>query len=836
MRALLILLVMSLAVPAHALDWNELKKSAQEYSQKAEKKVDEWVSLARSKWAEFRGDKAEAPRAVASDAKPVQDSKPISTSTSTSVQPSVSRPVAAADQVNAIGAPISRAEKEDFKKLIEQTKTELKTKDPVTVAAPGRKGATVLPATKAGVPKFDLVKNETKKNKAGKKTIVKIVVKDIPKLDIGEEKTISKTDLVPANIVVGLKKIEKAKPLPGPERIPAKEISRWTQMKVAPLQAWKGIDRSKYGVGEIVTQQKVDAVKLDMVATNALQAEKPVARVTENELKMLGALILNKKGDKCHLVSGLYHDLAKDKDHAEEANFLLGVCSHQMGFHSEAVKRLIDVIVTENPDYTPEAVRSLVEDLPREFDRVVADTIKGIKKKSLIPDKAKDDIAYVLARTAHKRDQWNEAAEQSLLVKETSKHYANARFMHGIALYGQGKGREAEKALEDLRSWLAKKKIVNKNLETLIAVNLARIRFTQKRYQAAHEEYMKTAKDHPLWVQALIEQGWTQLFTDDAPGAIGNMYSLHSPYFKSVFMPESWVVRTIGYIDICQYGDSYRTLTKLEQLHSSQLRAINDYLGKNKSPEKYYDTVRSYIKGRSDAPVDGLPSQVVREIARQRGFLNVQESLNAKEDEIAQYKFVASLIVKDQAGLKNRLAQAKARLVQVNANLKKAATDPTLTKNLNEWNAQKRNETTIIKNYEFQVGLFEQGRTGFNGLRGVSNARLDAEKNRLRVIGGKELMQNMVETKDRLAQVLEGNEFLRYEIFAGSGENIRYQVAGGATTEGMRIPANVKPQKILNWEFDGEYWEDEIGSYRSTLKNNCPKNPRAAAAFNTTGN
>jgi len=28
----------------------------------------------------------------------------------------------------------------------------------------------------------------------------------------------------------------------------------------------------------------------------------------------------------------------------------------------------------------------------------------------------------------------------------------------------------------------------------------------------------------------------------------------------------------------------------------------------------------------------------------------------------------------------------------------------------------------------------------------------------------------------------------------------------------------VKPQKILNWEFDGEYWEDEIGSYRSTLK------------------
>jgi hypothetical protein len=441
-------------------------------------------------------------------------------------------------------------------------------------------------------------------------------------------------------------------------------------------------------------------------------------------------------------------------------------------------------------------------------------------------------VAYVLARTAHKRDQFAEAAEQAQLVKESSPHYMNARFLYGIGLYGLKKPREAEKALDDLRNWMTQKKINDKNLETLIAVNIARIRFTDKRYQAAHEEYMKVAKDHPLWVQALIEQGWTQLFTDDAPGAIGNMYSLHSPYFKSVYMPESWVVRTIGYIDICQYGDSYRTLTKLEQMHASHLQSVANFIAKNKLPEQYYEVVRSYIKGRSDQAIDGLPSQIIREIARQRGFLNVQDSLNSKEDEIAQYKFVASLISKEQAALKGRLQMAKTRLAKVMGDLKIAEKDPALAKNLNELNAQKRNETSLIKNYEFQVGLFEQGRTGFMGLRTVANSRLDSEKARLRVIGGKELMSNLQDTKAQLAQILESNEFLRYEIFAGSGENIRYQVAGGTTTEGMRVPANVKPQKILNWEFDGEFWEDEIGSYRSTLKNNCPKNPRAATAKN----
>lgn len=832
MRALLILVVMSLAVPspAYAWDWSELKQIAKEYQQKAEKKVDEWVTLARAKWAEFRGEKKDSPRAVASDGAPVPDTPQAVTAVPEA------KPTATPDQLAAIGAPISTQEREDFKKLIEQTRNDIKSKDSIVVASPGRKGTSVLPATKSGVPKFDLVKTETKTDKKGQKKTIKIAVKDIPRLDIGEEKTISKNDLIPSDIVVGHKKIEKAKALPSPKAISKKELDRWRNLKVTQLKPWKGIDRSKFGVGEIVTQQKVDAIKIEMKPTNALQAEKPVARITENELKMLGALILNKKGDKCHLVSGLFHDLSTDPAHAEEANFHLGVCSHQMGFHSEAVKRLIDVIKTENPDYTPEAIRNLVEDLPREFDRPVADALIGLKKKSLIPEAAKNDVAYVLARTAHKRNQWAEAIEQSQLVQESSKHYPNARYMYAIALYAQGKSREAEKALENLREWMQQKKISNKNLETLIAVNLGRIRFTQKRYQAAHEEYMKTAKDHPLWVEGLIEQGWTQLFTDDAPGAIGNMYSLHSPYFKSVFMPESWVVRTIGYIDICQYGDAYRTLTKLEQMHSSHLQQVRNYIAKNKDPERYYQTVRSYIAGRSDQPVDGLPAQVIREIARQRGFLNVQESINEKEDEIAQYRFISSLIAKDQSGLKNRLQQARARLAKINADLKKAATDPALAKHINEWNAQKRNETNIIKNYEFQVGLFEQGRLGFNRLRTVASGRLNNEKARLRVIGGKELMKNMDNIKSRLEQILENNEFLRYEIFAGSGENIRYQVAGGATADGRRIPANVKPQKILNWEFDGEYWEDEIGSYRSTLKNNCPKNPRAAAAFNTTTN
>ena len=72
-------------------------------------------------------------------------------------------------------------------------------------------------------------------------------------------------------------------------------------------------------------------------------------------------------------------------------------------------------------------------------------------------------------------------------------------------------------------------------------------------------------------------------------------------------------------------------------------------------------------------------------------------------------------------------------------------------------------------------------------------------------------------------ELLDNNELLRYEVFSGSGETIRYQVTGGQVKNENRIPASVKPKKSQNWDFDGEYWEDEIGSYRTTLVDKCPK-------------
>jgi hypothetical protein len=69
---------------------------------------------------------------------------------------------------------------------------------------------------------------------------------------------------------------------------------------------------------------------------------------------------------------------------------------------------------------------------------------------------------------------------------------------------------------------------------------------------------------------------------------------------------------------------------------------------------------------------------------------------------------------------------------------------------------------------------------------------------------------------------LDQVDVLKYELYSGAGEHIRYQVAGGEVNESKRPELKVEDSKAMKWDFRGEVWEDEIGHYRSGLKNVCP--------------
>ena len=123
--------------------------------------------------------------------------------------------------------------------------------------------------------------------------------------------------------------------------------------------------------------------------------------------------------------------------------------------------------------------------------------------------------------------------------------------------------------------------------------------------------------------------------------------------------------------------------------------------------------------------------------------------------------------------------------------------------------------------FDFYIDLLRDSHKRFLMTTADEKKELAKKKKRLKVLIGSELTQELIEIKKEIAQILENNEFLRFEVFSGSGENLR-SLAGRKPSTIERITSNVKPQsKSLLWAFEGEIWLDEIGHYKSSLKNNC---------------
>lgn len=679
------------------------------------------------------------------------------------------------------------------------------------VAKAGRAGTSKLAKSKEGVPVVDF-----KKMKVSKK---------IPRLDIGVEDQISRKDFQVTKLSWGLQKPSDLKRLPSPGvAVTDKEMKKVLGTPIERVLGTRGMQANLRPAGKPVTRDVVDKIQYVMKPTTEVKPL-PYKPLSEEHLKMVAALILFEKGNHCHMIMGLFNQLAAAELTKNEATYHLGACADTLGMHQSAFDHLSGLVAKEDKEYAKDALKLIAKDLPGIYEVPFYKMMKSAKApKTLITDESRDNVTYRMAKGAYRAGDFKTSAVYAGQVSEKADFYDDARFLIAMNSFALGDKAAALKKLQDLYSNLEARKVPNTNIRALTAVNLARMNFASKKYDKALEHYMQVPKDHALWVQALIEQGWTQLALEDYSGAIGNMYSLHSPYFKAVYQPESFVVRTIGYLNICQYGDAYKTLSWMEKDYRDWNEKAGQYLSTRSEPVAIYDTVKSYIRGKSDQSVDGVPFQVWREMARRKDFLNLQTALNDKQDETKRYEGVNEKIKTEKASIRYSAEQSKKQFDIWKGKVASTKKDRSQLKNLDQFNANMKLEKDRTVGYRFKLAILEQSRQGYLDFQKKSQAKLDNETVTLSVDAGKLLLKRAKQMTTEMARVLENNEFLRYEVFAGSGENIRYQVAGGEVSGQVnRIPSSIKPTKMMNWNFDGEYWEDEIGSYRSSLQNNCPQ-------------
>lgn len=680
-------------------------------------------------------------------------------------------------------------------------------------ASGGKKPDSSLFVKKSGVPQYDVTKASRKNHVYGKKTFS---IRMIPKLNIGEEKSLSfkisdktlpQLDTIKTRLTkrsISSVAIADAKTKNSPIR------------KVDLVKSDKAKDLMK-------NLRAADSLKLPtlvpVILPNLVSAEPQVEKVKKwnaADVKMLQALIILEFHKNYDMALGLFAELEQDKVHRYDARYHYALAAYHLKMQNESEQVLLK-LAEESAKYKERALVKLVGNIKTTSRDLALVLEKKIKGKTLDPDKM-DAFLIALAKAKIDKLDLSAAMEAVSSIGSKSVYKPEAEFLRALVYYRSNQVNEALALHQDLENNREALREYPWDLSSLNAMTLGRLYFQKGQYQDAFKTYLKVAKNHPLWLQSLVESAWTQILTQDYEGAAGNMFSLHTDYFKGAYQPESYLVRTVGYLNLCQYGDSLAVLKDFKRKYSYTKARVENFI-KSKKSEDYYETVKTLLKSPELKEVEGLPRSLIIEMARQPRFIEAQKGINDLEDESAEFLAVSKRLIEQEKktlkvieGIKEKIANLKRKSEQLKNADAKAKMETELS-----WQNKLRNS------YELQYDILKTSRVSLKRVREESLARLNKVKLELRGLASSVLEGRLKSVQAELSEHLKQSELLEYEIFNGAGEHLRFQMAGGEVDDKVKEALVPEKSQSMKWGFKGEIWEDEVGHYRSSLKSVCPK-------------
>ncbi len=661
----------------------------------------------------------------------------------------------------------------------------------------GRQPTSEVIYRQSGVPAFELVQ---------KKGDQVYKVKEIPKLDIGEEKQVEAADFkvqLPAKKELRLNQI-RTLTSPGIVQLPVINIIPVTQSR--KLAADNAL-------------ASVPAVQpLPLVADPMIEVHSPtlknIVEIAPDEFKMLQALIFLEYQKKYDLAMSLFVELMDKPQFRTEALFHYAETAYGLGLYSEFRQKMIQVTQeTKDLNLKKLATESLVKGVKSLETSDIALIDPLVEAFDL--DVASNDV-YLLKKAKYYSNQGDLGQLEAALtlIPSTSPLYPESLLLKAVFNYRQG---QIDPAIADLElAWPLVESDKKNQIRNLSALTLARLYFQKGDYKTAYKTYLKIDKSSPNWLQAMVETAWTQILAGDHEGAAGNMFSLHTDFFRKAYAPDTYIVRTVGYLNLCQFGDGVSVLNDLKKRYTPIQEKLESFQKNNKDADKYYDLVKTWLKNTDLQEVDGLPRAFIVELARHPSFTSAQKQINNYEDENARFNRITIDLIRKEREARLKMLQTKNELTVLKRDKPSAETLRTA-------------EQKFLA-YGVEHIITSRARDGIKKMRLLALARLDQEKLALRNVAAKSLQSRYNDQVAALGNLVDQKEVLSYEIYSGAGEHIRFQMAGGEIKE--RAPAALTPEEkeSYKWKFKGEVWEDEIGHYRSSLKNVCPTDELAQNA------
>ena len=351
---------------------------------------------------------------------------------------------------------------------------------------------------------------------------------------------------------------------------------------------------------------------------------------------------------------------------------------------------------------------------------------------------------------------------------------------------------------------------------------LARSLYTVGKYNEAGLELQKMKKSSNELATALSELSWAFLMDEKLREAIGTAMNLQAGGLRHTFAPEAPMVMAMALNELCQYPESIRAIDQFKKHYEKPYR----WLAKWKSEQTdVYPMAVKFLKKELK-----VPDRVGTEWVRSPIFISHQDEINLifKEKTASESLGKSGSAEQKQLGasIKAMAAALKPKIKTARASLKPGQMLPKSIIN------------DLVKLKE-QMAHYRRVRTAaapWHTILGNHNKNLPGLQKGLVTRMNKHLADKNIKMLSQIEEIAENNQLIEIEIYNGASQDIIWQ---NAHPEYKKMAQQMNTdrkensaEKVWDWgrapaqidDDEGdkvEVWEDELGSFKANLYDNC---------------
>lgn len=216
-----------------------------------------------------------------------------------------------------------------------------------------------------------------------------------------------------------------------------------------------------------------------------------------------------------------------------------------------------------------------------------------------------NQLLYLMGRSKYRDGNYDEAIALFRQVQRNSRYYVQAKFFEGISHVSARRSQPAVDAFREVLHALEEgvQGVEDEDrMGDLAWLELARIYYSTRHYDSAIDSWNHVDVDSEYWLDALFEESWAYFLQQDYPRAMGNIHTLHSPFFQNAWYPESMVLKSVIYFSNCRYDEAEEVVAQFNERYASLRPELERFLQQYQDDPSFFTFLKNVREGHANLP------------------------------------------------------------------------------------------------------------------------------------------------------------------------------------------------------------------------------------------